>query len=67
MESKPGESFLSLQCKDKGEGGGLRILLVKIAIKFQCQCLIYGIETLAMVFRCLHQFSHTIILCEGTG
>ncbi len=32
MESKSGENFLSLQCKDKGEGGGLRILLVKIAI-----------------------------------
>ncbi len=32
IESKPGENFLSLQCKDKGEGGGLKILLVKIAI-----------------------------------
>ncbi len=32
MESKSGENFLSLQCKYKGEGGGLRILLVKIAI-----------------------------------
>ena len=32
MESKSGENFLSLQCKDKGEGGGLKILLVKIAI-----------------------------------
>ncbi len=32
MKSKPGENFLSLQCKDKGEGGGLRISLVKIAI-----------------------------------
>ena len=30
MESKSGEN---LQCKDKGEGGGLRILLVKIAIR----------------------------------
>ena len=27
-----GENVLSLQCKDKGEGGGLKILLVKIAI-----------------------------------
>ncbi len=33
MESKSGENFLSLQCKDKGEGGGLKILLVKIAIR----------------------------------
>ncbi len=32
MESKSGENFLSLQCKDNGEGGDLRILLVKIAI-----------------------------------
>ncbi len=23
-------------------------------------------ETLAMVYRCLKQFSHTIILCEGS-
>ncbi len=32
MESKLGENFLSLQCKDKGEGEGVRISLVKIAI-----------------------------------
>ena len=32
MESKLGENFLSLQCKDKGEGGGLTISVVKIAI-----------------------------------
>ena len=32
MKSKPGENFLSLQCKDKGEGGGWKILLVKIAV-----------------------------------
>ncbi len=32
IESKQGENFLSLQCKDKGEGGGLKILLVKIVI-----------------------------------
>ncbi len=32
IESNPGENFLSLQCKDKGEGGCLKILLVKIAI-----------------------------------
>ncbi len=29
MESKSGENFLSLQCKDKGEGGGPRIFARK--------------------------------------
>ncbi len=29
MESKWGENFLSLQCKDKGEGGGLMIFTCK--------------------------------------
>ncbi len=28
MESKSGENFLSLQCKDKGEGGGHMFVLV---------------------------------------
>ena len=28
MESKSGENFLSLQCKDKGERGGLRTFLL---------------------------------------
>ena len=32
IESKMGEIFLSLQYKDKVEGGGLKILHVKIAI-----------------------------------
>ncbi len=29
MESKPGENFLSLQCKDRGGGGSLRIFVRK--------------------------------------
>ncbi len=32
MESKPGENFLSLQCKDRGGEGVWRFSSVKIAI-----------------------------------
>ncbi len=38
MESKLGENFLSLQCKDKGEGGGLMISLVKILSTLEEYC-----------------------------
>ncbi len=67
MKLKSGENFLSLQCKVRGGGG---FLSVKIAILNEIPMtmhIVNAIIPLAMLPRCVKQFSHTVLVCVGRG
>ncbi len=71
MKSKPGENFLSAQCKDnRGVSLGIFACNIKRAILTASpfQCLENDIKTLAMLsLEMCQAISRTISLCMGSG